>query len=204
MAAGDREAFAELFRRYQGLVHRFVRQMTGSTDVAEDLTQEVFIALAQSGGRYEPSLGSLGTYLYGIARNLVHRRHRREVLRQAVDVASMDLDESDRFGTTTNPVDELSRAERIRAVRRAISRLPMPYRETIVLCELHGLSYEAAARIIGCPVGTVRSRLSRGRKLLLDRCRTVLDVEAGEAAATAWQAEVVPSWPGTVGPKPEV
>jgi RNA polymerase sigma-70 factor (ECF subfamily) len=203
LTAGERDAFAELFRRYQGLVHRFVKQMTGSADVADDTTQEVFLALARGGARYEPALGSLSTYLYGIARHLVFRRHRRDALRQAVDVHAIDGDESARLATMPDPLGDLSRAERVRTLRRAILHLPLHYREAIVLCELHGLSYEAAARVMGCPVGTVRSRLHRGRKLLLERCRTTLAAEAGDAPA-AWKPEVVASWSQAMRPKSEV
>ncbi len=56
----------------------------------------------------------------------------------------------------------------------AILRLPVHYREVVVLCELNGLSYEEAAAIAGCPVGTVRSRLSRARQMLIERCKTLL------------------------------
>jgi RNA polymerase sigma-70 factor (ECF subfamily) len=61
-------------------------------------------------------------------------------------------------------------------VRLAIARLPLHYREVIVLCELNGLSYESAAQIIDCPIGTVRSRLNRARQLLLRRCRAEMGV----------------------------
>jgi RNA polymerase sigma factor (sigma-70 family) len=171
MACGDRDAFATLFRRHHQTVFRFCRQMLGSTDAAEDVTQEVFIALAQTAARYDPSRGSLSTYLYGIARNLVCQRHRRNRSRMEVDVDAIDHEGSPALAVSNDPVDELSRARLILSLRRAILRLPVHYREAIVLCELNSLSYEEAAAIIGCPVGTVRSRLSRARQMLIDRCR---------------------------------
>ena len=73
--------------------------------------------------------------------------------------------------TSFDPIDELSRAETIVALRRAILGLPRHYREVIVLCELNSLSYEEAAQVIGCRVGTIRSRLNRARALLIERCR---------------------------------
>src|SRR5262245_51369361 len=72
-AEGDRDAFAALFERHHHSVYRFCVQMTGSRDAAEDLTQEVFMALARSAAGYDPGRGSLPTYLYGIARRLVVR-----------------------------------------------------------------------------------------------------------------------------------
>jgi RNA polymerase sigma-70 factor (ECF subfamily) len=170
MADGDREAFATVFRRYQAVVFRFSRQMLGSKDAAEDVTQDVFIALAQRAGRYDAARGSLTTYLYGIARHLVLQRHKRTRLRREVDVA--DLGEEPRLASSNNPADELCRAQLVRELRAAILKLPVHYREVIVLCELNALSYEEAAVIIDCPVGTIRSRLSRGRELLLERCRS--------------------------------
>ena len=74
LAEGDREALAVLFRRHQAAVYRFSRQMLGSREAAEDVTQEVFVALAKCGQRFDASIGSLTTYLYGIARNLVWRQ----------------------------------------------------------------------------------------------------------------------------------
>jgi len=168
MAGGDREAFGVLFRRYHSAVYRFARQMTGSKEAAEDVTQEVFIALAETVGRYDSALGSLGTYLYGIARNLVRQRYKRAKLELNV---ALEQGASDSLTTTSDPVDDIARAEDLRALRRAILRLPMRYREVIVLCELNDLPYEEAARIVGCPVGTIRSRLSRAKKMLIERCQ---------------------------------
>lgn len=171
MANGDRDAFATLFRRHHATVFRFSRQMLGSKEAAEDVTQEVFIALAQTAARYEASRGSLSTYLYGIARNLVYQRHRRNRSRVEVDVDGIDHDGSPALAVSNDPVDELSRARLVQSLRQAILRLPVHYREAIVLCELNSLSYEEAAAIVGCPIGTIRSRLSRAREMLIDRCR---------------------------------
>ena len=77
MAAGDREALAIIFRRHHGTVYRFSRQMLGSKEAAEDVTQDVFVALTRSAGRFNPSVASLSTYLYGIARNLVLQHYKR-------------------------------------------------------------------------------------------------------------------------------
>jgi RNA polymerase sigma-70 factor (ECF subfamily) len=174
LAAADREAFATLFRRHHTSVYRFAKQMTGSREAAEDITQDVFIALIQNSGRYDPGLGSLTTYLYGIARNLVLRRHKRNRSRPEVDMAHAE-DDSPALIASSDPMDELARAEKRRALRRAILLLPMHYREVIVLCELNGLSYDEAARIVGRPVGTIRSRLSRARTLLIARCQRLMN-----------------------------
>ncbi|HYM13173.1 MAG TPA: sigma-70 family RNA polymerase sigma factor, partial [Bryobacterales bacterium] len=73
MAAGDEDAFVALYRRRQGAVYRFALQMSGSAAVAEEVTQEVFMALIREAKRYDPARGSLAAYLYGVARNHVLR-----------------------------------------------------------------------------------------------------------------------------------
>jgi RNA polymerase sigma-70 factor (ECF subfamily) len=172
MAGGDRDAFAVLFRRHQATVFRFSKQMLGSKEAAEDVTQDVFIALAQNRGRYNPAMGSLTTYLYGVARNLVLQRYKRSRARIEVDIE--ESDGSHALAISIDPVEALSRAQMIRQLRRAILTLPMHYREAIVLCELNGLSYVEAAAIAACPVGTIRSRLSRARQMLTERCQAEL------------------------------
>jgi RNA polymerase sigma-70 factor (ECF subfamily) len=158
--------------------------MGGSKDAAEDITQEVFVVLAQGRCRFDARLGTLSTYLYGIARNLVRRRLRRASLRP--EVALTVLDEPAAAGglpaACQDPVDRLERSEGLRLLRRAILALPFRHREVIVLCELNELTYEQAARVVGCPVGTVRSRLSRARRALSSRCRGMAPQGAGHAA----------------------
>ena len=76
MLAGSREAFAALFERHRDAVYRFARQMGGSAEMADDVTQDVFVSFMETGQRFDPERGSLKTYLYGIARNLILRRLR--------------------------------------------------------------------------------------------------------------------------------
>jgi RNA polymerase sigma-70 factor (ECF subfamily) len=169
MASGDGEAFAALFRRYQGAVYRFARQMGSPRETAEDVTQEVFVALMETGERFDPQRGSLRVYLYGITRNFLRRRLRKSLMHPEVELAR--LAEHERaIASSGSVVDTLERSEAVASLRRAISSLPTRYREVIVLCDLHELGYEEAALVVGCPIGTIRSRLSRARRLLAERC----------------------------------
>lgn len=177
IAAGDREALAIVFRRHQRTVYRFSRQMLGSTEAAEDVTQDVFVALTRSAARFDPAVASLSSYLYGIARNLVLQRYKKSRARVEVSIDDVAGEEEAEFATTCDPTETISRAQATRLLRQAILGLPVRYREVVVLCELNGLSYEEAAAIAGCPVGTVRSRLSRARHMLIARCRNVLSTE---------------------------
>ncbi len=157
MWAGDEEAFTSLYRRHQAMVYRFALQMSGRTEIAEEVTQDVFMLLMRETKQYDPARGPLPAFLYGVARNFVRRALGRE------RPSSLPIEETVAEGDV---LGDLTRSERIESLRQAIVTLPASYREVIVLCELHELDYEAAATVIGCPVGTVRSRLHRARALL--------------------------------------
>jgi RNA polymerase sigma-70 factor (ECF subfamily) len=158
LRAGDEAAFTDLYQRRQGAVYRYALLMSGSRSVAEDVTQEVFLALIEEGRKFDERRGTLAAYLHGIARNKVLRHKPRES-EPVADTADQ----------AAGPLDEMVRDESIRAVWDAVRRLPVHYREAVVLCELQELSYDAAAAVLGCSVGTVRSRLHRGRTLLAER-----------------------------------
>jgi RNA polymerase sigma-70 factor (ECF subfamily) len=172
MRAGDEEALAELYRRRQRGIYRFALQMCGAQELAEDITQEVFMVLIREAHTFDPARGSLGAFLMGIARHLVLRRLQRERFYVSLDESSEHDSRSDQvLMTAAGPLDDMSRTESIEAVRRAILTLPERYREVVVLCELQEMSYGETAEILGCAIGTVRSRLHRARALLIDKLR---------------------------------
>jgi RNA polymerase sigma-70 factor (ECF subfamily) len=165
MSAGDEEAFVALYRRRQNSVYRFALQMSGFESVAEDVTQEVFITLLQEPNRYDESRGSLPAFLYGVARKKVLQKSRRE----SRLLSLFENEEEENFVSDVDPLRDLTRDETIKAVRQAVLALPQHYREVVVLCDLHELSYAETAEIIGCAVGTVRSRLYRARGILVEK-----------------------------------
>jgi RNA polymerase sigma-70 factor (ECF subfamily) len=164
VAAGDRAAFAALFRRRQREVFRFALHMSGASSVADDVTQEVFLAVMRDAGRYEPGRASVAAWLCGIARN--HVRRRLDADRSLVSFEGDVVDGEPAGAAADDVLADLVRAERIDAVRRAVAALPVRYREVVVLCDLEGFAYADAASALECAVGTVRSRLHRGRALL--------------------------------------
>lgn len=175
VAAGDAEAFAELFRRRQAHVYRFALHMTASPSIAEDVTQDVFLAVMSDAGRYDAARASVIAWLCGIARNHVRRRAERDRPLQPLgpsghEEAGPGNDENDALDTLLSvdaeALGDLTRAESIEALREAVLTLPVRYREAVVLCDLQEMTYADAASAIGCAVGTVRSRLHRGRALL--------------------------------------
>jgi RNA polymerase sigma-70 factor, ECF subfamily len=161
--AGDADAFADIYRQYQHIVYRFGCAMTGSESAAEDITQETFVALFRDLARYDPDRASFTTYLYGIVRNLSRERLRRDRRFLSLDVLSP---RSRRTSYVSDPAATIEGAELATQVREALRRLPARYRELIVLCDLHGMSYADAATVADISVAAVRSRLHRGRQLL--------------------------------------
>lgn len=180
IAAGDADAFATLFRRYQADVYRFALHMTASPSIADDVTQEVFLTVMRDVGRYDAGRATVIAWLCGIARNHVRRRLERDRLLQPFDD---DESEDEGLGDMTcvddnSLLDDLTKAESLEALHRAVLSLPVKYREAIVLCELQELTYIQAASALGCAVGTVRSRLHRARALLAKKLKAIdTDVE---------------------------
>ncbi len=172
MAAGDEVAFTTLYRRYQGMLYRFALQMSGKTELAEEVTQEVFMWLMRESRQYHSERGPLLSYLYGVTRNYVLRHLEHD----QADTVSIDDPEHETASLSSDADDilgDITNRERIDLLRQAILRLPAPYREVVVLCDLHELDYAETAAILGCPVGTVRSRLHRARTLLSWKMRAL-------------------------------
>jgi len=181
MRAGDEEAFTTLYRRRQGGIYRFVLEMSGSVSLAEDVTQEVFLALIRDSRGYDPSRGPLAAYLLGMARHHALRLLKRD--RTYVSIEDGSGDNGDHApASADDPYSSMSRRETIHLVQQAILSLPEHYREAVVLCDLNEMSYEDTALVLGCSVGTVRSRLHRGRALLLQKLSGGVKVEAGNEA----------------------
>jgi RNA polymerase sigma-70 factor (ECF subfamily) len=162
--AGDQEAFSQIYRERSDAVYRFALHMSGNPAVAEEVLQETFLALIRDSGGFDPKRGSLASYIFGIARNRVRK------------YVALDREFSEPDQDTPGETDllaNLTRRETIDLVRQAVLNLPGVYREAVVLCELQELSYEDASEILGCPIGTVRSRLHRGRAMLLAKLKAM-------------------------------
>ena len=184
MQAGDEDAFTTLYRRLQGGIYRFVLGISGSAPLAEDVTQEVFMALIRDNRGYDPARGSLTAYLLGMARHHALRFLKRDRTYVSIPQAgdgSLDNGELT-LSSREDPHSAMSRRETIHWVHQAILSLPGHYREAVVLCDLNEMSYEDTASVLGCSVGTVRSRLHRGRALLIQKLTAGVKIEAGQKA----------------------
>jgi RNA polymerase sigma-70 factor, ECF subfamily len=159
VAIGDREAFGALYRRRRPDVYRFALHMTGVPAAAEDVAQDVFLAVIHEARRYSPSRAAVLPWLLGIARNMARRRMAERKYEPLPDGSAEPTVQPD-------PLDGISRMRQTMALRRALGALPEVYREAVVLCDLQELSYQDAADVADCAIGTVRSRLHRGRQML--------------------------------------
>ncbi|MFL5341097.1 MAG: RNA polymerase sigma factor [Gemmataceae bacterium] len=160
--AGNADAFAELVERYGPRLRYFVRRMLGDDDTAEDVLQEVWLDVFRGlGGLLD--LGAFPAWVYRIARDRTARRLRRPQLPRepAKDVSEIEA---------AGGAEEFS-AEDAAAIHAALSELTPDQREVLVLRFLEEMSYDDIAKVVGGPVGTVRSRLHYAKRAL----RTILE-----------------------------
>jgi RNA polymerase sigma-70 factor (ECF subfamily) len=177
IVAGREQAFVDLYRRRHNDVYRFAFAMAKSRSFAQDVTQEVFLNVLENARRFDSKKGSVRAWLFGCARYVTLDRLRAE--RRWTDDMPPD-------GTEPDGDEQLMTEQRIERLHAAIARLPLEYREALVLAELHELSYAETADVLGCPIGTVRSRLHRGRALLMAM------LEEGARPATNAEPTVAP------------
>jgi RNA polymerase sigma-70 factor, ECF subfamily len=175
-ANGDEQAFVVLYRRHQAPIYRFALRMTGNTWAAEEIVQDVFMTLVREPKKYDAERGALGAFLYGVARNRIMKYQER--VPRELPLLNPEQDGVANFPQavdTATPAHWAELRERRDHVRAAVLELPADFRETAALCLLEEMSYEEAARQLNCPVGTIRSRLHRGRALLLAKLEMLRD-----------------------------
>lgn len=171
---GDAEAFSALFARHQRPLYRYAVHMCGGA-AGDDIVQDTFLAVLKQGGMYQPSLGTVRSYLFGIARHIVFKRIARTPASEPLEDETIERQPSGE----PSALDHLTHQELIEAVRTAVQELPPLYREVVVLCEFEEIDYADAATAIGCPVGTVRSRLHRAKAMLEARLAAMRPALAG-------------------------
>lgn len=162
MRQGDRAAFAELYERREPALYRYALHASGSQAVAEEVANEIFVQLMASSAGFDEARGTLESYLYGMARNLVRVVRRQGPVEEPVDSPVID-----------DILGDLIHTEMTAALHQALSEMPERYRDVVIFCDLEERSYEDVARLIGRPIGTVRSRLHRGRAVLAGIMRRV-------------------------------
>ena len=178
--SGNPAALKPIYERHGGPVYRFALLWSGSSAIAADVTQDVFVHLLTHAADFDPARGRLSAYLCGIARNFV----RRQQALPAHDPLPDDDGDDEALPpalVSDAPLEQLLRDRDLERMRRAIALLAPPYREALILVDLHECSYAEAAAQCGCAIGTIRSRLSRARGVLA----SLLDDPSEHAAAAA-------------------
>ncbi|MBK7003842.1 MAG: RNA polymerase sigma factor RpoE [Burkholderiales bacterium] len=183
--AGDQRAYGLLVLKYQRRIQRLIARMVRDTDLVEDIAQETFIrayrALHQFRGEAQ-----FYTWLYRIAVNtakkFLHDLHRDPTVSESF-LAIVDDDEtsSNKKEQTAGATPEsvLAAKEIAAVVNTVMDALPTDLRQALILREIEGLSYEDIAATMGCPIGTVRSRIFRAREAVSEKIKPLLDKQTG-------------------------
>lgn len=187
--AGDQRAFELLVIKYQRRVERLIGRMVRDVDLVPDIAQETFIRAYRALHQFRGD-AQFYTWLYRIAVNtakkfLLELKNEPTVSDSAL--ASKDNDADDETfsarnepSTQESPESILAAKEITRVIESVLAELPQDLRQAITLREMEGLSYEDIATLMGCPIGTVRSRIFRAREAISVRVRPLLERQTGK------------------------
>ncbi len=169
----DLSALGELFHRYQEKIYNLAYRIMGSREDAEDLVQDVFVKVYESAEQYQEK-ASFSTWLYRVAVNLSIDRLRKKKRERLDPLENPDTEEDvsliDALPADDPSPEELAIArEKKERIQSVLEEVDSRYRTIIILRDLEALSYSEIAAILGCSIGTVRSRLHRGRRLLKEK-----------------------------------
>jgi RNA polymerase sigma-70 factor, ECF subfamily len=191
----------EVVREHADRVYRLAYRLSGNRADAEDLTQETFVRVFKSLAEYTP--GTFEGWLHRITTNLFLDMVRR---RQRIRFDALPDDAGDRLASNTaSPEQAFAEAHLDPEVQEALDALPADFRAAVVLCDLEGLSYEEIAATLGIKVGTVRSRIHRGRVLLREAlAHRAPGVRPAEPGVIRAEAAVHAGQPGLRRPELDV
>jgi len=145
----------QAFDQHHQAVYSFAWRLTHRRDIAEDITQEYFLAFIRAPHRFDPAKGSIKVFLFSITRNLALKQYRD-------DRGELPLDGSERLAGN-DPRESIAISS---AVASAVASLPHLQQEALILFEYEGVTLEEIAQIVGADIGTIKSRLHRGRERL--------------------------------------
>ena len=173
---GDETAFEEVYRRFAGMVYNLCFRMAGWAEEAEDLAQEVFLRIHRHLGRFN-GRSSLKTWIYRVTLNhcrskLSRKRYPTAPLAEEVEEGGVHLE-----ATGRGPEEQSLAQDAARRVAAGLVRVKPKYREAVILRDIEGLAYDEIAEVLGVRIGTVRSRIARGR----DQLRLALTPRGGQS-----------------------
>lgn len=175
--AGDSAAWEQVVHEYSRRVYNLAYRFTARHESAEDLTQEVFVRVYRSLEQYDPQAGDLANWLMRLARNLIiddYRRRVRTPTDQGDDIGDHEYHLESRHDAPDRGVERFERAKQVHA---AIAKLQPDLRECVILRDIEELTYQEIVDILRIPIGTVKSRINRGRIELAKIMRRMKVVE---------------------------
>ena len=175
--AGEHGAWESIVRQYNSRIYNLAYRFTGRFDEAEDLAQEIFLKVYRTLGTYRPESGSLLTWMVRVGRNHIIDHYRKfKTERSQTDSLEVEYDKAEenpaRFA---NPAEALEKRELSERVHRTLLRLSEDLREAVILRDLEEFTYEEIAIMLNVPVGTVKSRINRGRAELARLLKAIKD-----------------------------
>lgn len=162
---GDEEAFAEIYGQFETMVYNLALRMSGNPADAEDITQETFVRAYRHLTKFKGK-SSLKTWIFRIALNCSKTRLRRRGRRQARQIDDGELELERAQDGRRTPEDRTVATDLSMTVREGLERLPAHYREAVLLRDFEDMNYSEIAAVLGVRIGTVRSRIARGRERL--------------------------------------
>ncbi|MCK4892732.1 MAG: sigma-70 family RNA polymerase sigma factor [Calditrichia bacterium] len=175
---GDLQAYDILVRRYKDQLLNFVYRFVGNRSDAEDIVQETFLRVYKNKHMYK-EIAKFSTWVYTIAGNLAKTELRRRKRHKIFSVSNFvneerDYDIPDREHSPEKKVDSAIQEE---IIQKAIEKLPAKFKEVIILRDIQGFAYEEISQILNIPLGTVKSRVNRGRLKLQEDLRFLYETE---------------------------
>jgi RNA polymerase sigma-70 factor (ECF subfamily) len=173
---GDLYAFDMIVRRYKDQLLNFVYRFVGNMEEAEDIVQETFLRVYRNRQAYK-RIAKFSTWIYTIAGNLARTELRKRKRRRIFSISDLGYEDKDYeiSDEVFNPESHVDSRIQEEIIQREINKLPPKFREVIILRDVQELSYEEISKILNVPIGTVKSRVNRGRLKLQDRLTKILD-----------------------------
>jgi RNA polymerase sigma-70 factor (ECF subfamily) len=178
---GDVQAFDTLVRRYKDQLLNYVYRFVGNRNDAEDLVQETFLRVYKN-KHYYKEIAKFSTWVYTIAGNLAKTELRRRKRRKIFSVSNFVNEERDYDipDLAKNPESEVDGSLKDDIIQKAIEKLPSKFKEVILLRDVQGFAYEEISQILSIPLGTVKSRVNRGRLKLQEDLKFLFEPERNE------------------------
>ena len=169
--SGDAAAWEEIVQRYHRRIYNICYRFAGSSDDAQDLTQEVFIKMYRTLDSYDVERGAFMTWVTTMTRNLLvdhFRKHKQDRVTDSLDAAPSEHEDAQPLSDKIEykgpaPDSQVQSGEAQSAVHEALQKLSPELREAVILRDLQDFSYQEVAAVLKVPEGTVKSRINRGR-----------------------------------------